>query len=213
MVLKLCKIDDLLRSDHLYLTEADQCFFFREYTANKDYDYSDYSETNSLIWNFKKRLDKKGTSEWKYKEKAIKQIAEEFRESLKAKWFEKYTLVPIPPSKSKEDPLYDDRMVQVLKIFGQGLNLDIRELILQRESTQPFHQITPRPFWEDLIDNYYIDEDLANPEPKKVVLFDDLLTEGAHFKAAQNVLGKRYSGIGTRGIFVARRVYADAEEI
>ena len=180
MVLKLCKIDDLLRSDHLYLTEADQCFFFREYTANKDYDYSDYSETNSLIWNFKKRLDKKGTSEWKYKEKAIKQIAEEFRESLKAKWFEKYTLVPIPPSKSKEDPLYDDRaeefreslkakwfekytlvpippskskedplyddrMVQVLKIFGQGLNLDIRELILQRESTQPFHQITPRP--------------------------------------------------------------------
>lgn len=210
MVLKLCKIDDLLRSDHLYLTEADQCFFFREYTANKGYDYS---ETNSLIHNFKKRLDKEGTPEWKYKEKEIKKIAEEFRESLKVKWFEKYTLVPIPPSKSKEDPLYDDRIVQVLKIFGQGHNLDIRELILQHESTLPFHQITPRPFWEDLIDNYYIDENIANPEPKKIVLFDDLLTEGAHFKAAQHVLEKRYSGVITRGIFIARRIYADAEEI
>ena len=210
MALRLCEIDDLLRNDHLYLTETDRCFFFREYTANKGYDYS---ETNSLIQNFKKRLDKKGTKEWKYKEKAIKKIAEEFRESLKAKWFEKYTLVPIPPSKSKEDPLYDDRMVQVLEIFGQGLNLDIRELILQRESTLPFHQITPRPHWKNLVDNYYIDEAVANPEPKKVVLFDDLLTEGAHFKAAQNVLRERYSGIIARGIFVARRVYADAEEI
>lgn len=210
MALRLCKIDDLLRSDHLYLTEDDHCFFFREYTANEGYDYG---ETNSLIQNFKKRLDKKGTSQWKYKGKAINKIAEEFRESLKAEWFEGYTLVPIPPSKSKEDPLYDDRMVQVLEIFGQELNLDIRELILQRESTLPFHQITPRPPWEDLVDNYYIDENIANPEPKKVVLFDDLLTEGAHFKAAQNVLENRYPGIITRGVFIARRVYADSEEI
>ena len=104
-------------------------------------------------------------------------------------------------------------MIQVLKIFGQGLNLDIRELILQRESTPSFHQITPRPHWESLIDNYYIDENIANPEPKKVILFDDLLTEGAHFKAAQNVLEKRYPGIITRGVFIARRIYADAEEI
>lgn len=210
MALRLCEVDDLLRSDHLYLTEDDRCFFFREYTAYKGYDYS---ETNSLIKNFKKELDKEGTSQWKYKGKAINKIAEEFRESLKAEWFEKYTLVPIPPSKSKKDPLYDDRMVQVLKIFGQGLNLDIRELILQRESTPPFHQITPRPPWEYLVDNYYIDENIANPEPKKVILFDDLLTEGAHFKAAQNVLEKRYPGITTRGIFIARRVYADAEKI
>ena len=63
MALKLCEIDDLLRSDHLYLTENDRCFFFREYTAYEDYDYS---ETNSLIKNFKKELDKKGTSQWKY---------------------------------------------------------------------------------------------------------------------------------------------------
>lgn len=54
---------------------------------------------------------------------------------------------------------------------------------------------------------------IANPEPKKIILFNDLLTEGTHFKAAQNVLGKRYPGIVTRGIFVAQQVYADAEEI
>lgn len=210
MALKLSKIDDFLRSDHFYLKEDDRCWFFGEYTAQRRYDYS---KINSLISNFKKPVDRKGLPEWRYKENAINKIANTFRSLLKRLQELKFTLVPIPPSKAKSDRLYDDRVLRVLEVSGRGLGVDIRELVRQRQSTPPAHLITPRPTPEDLIHNYYIDEEVANPVPEGIALFDDVLTDGAHFKAMQSVLKERYPRITTIGVFVTRRVYPDAEEL
>jgi len=115
-------------------------------------------------------------------------------------------LVPIPPSKVKDDPLYDDRMLRMLRKLGHSLEVDIRELILQRESMVAAHENEDRPSLEELFRNYYIDETIAEPPPKAVALFDDLLTAGAHFKAAQAQIKTRYPGVHTVGIFIARRV-------
>lgn len=210
MALKLPKIDDFLRSDHSYLEEDDHCWFFGEYTAKSGYRYG---KTNSLISNFKKPVDRKGLPEWRYKEEAINKIANTFRSLLKRLLELEFTLVPIPPSKAKPDRLYDDRMLRVLEMSGRGLGVDIRELVRQRQSTPPAHLITPRPTPEYLIRNYYIDEEVANPAPEGIALFDDVLTDGAHFKAMQSVLKKRYPGIITKGFFVARRVYPKDEKL
>jgi hypothetical protein len=51
--LRLTKIDDLTRSDHSYLTAADDCYFLGEYTARKGFAFS---ATNRLILNFKKTM-------------------------------------------------------------------------------------------------------------------------------------------------------------
>jgi hypothetical protein len=82
--------------------------------------------------------------------------------------------------------------------------LDIRELLLQRESTPPVHAMPGRPAPTTLAALYEIDETLANPPPRTLALFDDVLTTGAHFKAAQQVLWDRFPGIRITGIFLAR---------
>ena len=109
--LRLTKIDDLTRPDHSYLTAADDCYFLGEYTARKGYAFS---ATNQLVLNFKKAMDKRGTAQWRYKEQAIGEAAAAFRTALNDDWLNVATLVPIPPSKAKGDPLYDDRLVRML---------------------------------------------------------------------------------------------------
>ena len=205
MALKLSKIDDLSRFDHQYLTPNDKCFFFGEYTPRLGYEGS---KTNDLILNFKKPPDRKNKPEWKYKEEAIERIAEVFKRSLEVEKLQKVTLVPIPPSKVKGDPLYDDRMLRALERLSKKFNkrLDIRELIQQRNSTPADHAIEFRQNPQGLIENYYIDEKLIDPKPKKIILFDDVLTTGKHFAAAKRVLEEQYPGIEILGIFVARNV-------
>ena len=203
--MKFSKIDDLSRFDHQYLTPDDRCFFFGEYTPRLGYEGS---KTNDLILNFKKPSDRRNTSQWKYKEDAIERIAEAFKRSLEVEKLQKVTLVPIPPSKVKGDPLYDDRMLCVLeKLSGKwNKRLDIRELIQQRRSTPADHATEFRQDLQDLIENYYIEEKLIDPKPKRIILFDDVLTTGKHFAAAKQVLEKQYPGIEILGIFVARNV-------
>lgn len=212
MTLRFTRIDDLTRRDHWHLTPEDRCFFFGEYTARAGYAFS---ETNNLILNFKKSPEKRGLPEWRYKGEAIRKVAGMYRDALPEEWLRTVTLVPIPPSKAKDDPLYDDRMLRMLEMLGRGLDVDIRELILQHESMAAVHESENRPSPDELIRNYYIDETVAEPLPKAVALFDDLLTAGAHFKAAQSVIETRYPGVPTAGIFIARRVprTIDVEDI
>lgn len=203
MVVKLSEIDDLSRPEHSFLKPADRCFFLWEYTPNRGYEFS---EANNLILNFKKSPEKQGRPEWWYKEQAIERIAEAFQKSIRAEWLRSVTLVPIPPSGAKGSPRYDDRMLRVFEGLSEKLNsrLDIRELILQRESTVADHKAAQRQSIEDLIDNYYFNEQAALPAPTVIALFDDLLTTGRHFKAAKQLLQNRYPSTEILGIFVAR---------
>ena len=103
---RLTEVDDLTRPDHSYLTEDDHCYFIGEYTARQGFAYS---ATNSLILNFKKTLDRRGRPEWRYKERALQTAAAAFRRALNPEALDRLTFVPVPPSKAKGDPLYDDR--------------------------------------------------------------------------------------------------------
>ena len=211
MSLKLSRIEGVFLSDHPFLELSDYCYFLGEYTSDRGYKYG---RTNSLILNFKRSPDRKGRPEWQYKERAIKEIAEAFRKSLPRTWLRKVTLVPIPPSKTQEDPLYDDRMTRTLEILNQEFTnvLDVRELIKQSESTQADHESSLRQSTDNLIENYYIDQEVVYPEPEEIVLFDDLLTTGKHFKAIQSILRKQYPSVKIRGIFVARRIFEKSED-
>ena len=165
-----------------------------------------FSPTNQLVLNFKKSLVKRGPQQWKYKEQAIGQAATAFRAALTGDLLDRITLVPIPPSKAKTDPLYDDRLVRMLGAIRPQPPLDIRELILQRVSTAAAHDRTNRPRPEEIQANYAVDKALLKPKPKTVALVDDVLTTGAHFRAAFNVIKQTCPGIAIVGLFIARRV-------
>lgn len=200
---RLTKIDDLARPDHYYLTAEDDCYFLSEYTARKGYAFS---ATNQLILNFKKPMSVRGTPQRTYKERAIGDIAAEFRTALNGEWLDTATLVPIPPSKAKTDPLYDDRLLRMLRAIRPQPAPDIRELIVQRANMAAAHEQTIRPKPDDIAANYAIDEQLRNPAPQIIGLFDDVLAAGAHFRAASNILKAAYPGVRIIGLFVARRV-------
>jgi predicted amidophosphoribosyltransferase len=51
-----------------------------------------------------------------------------------------------------------------------------------------------------------LDESLKNPPPQAIAIFDDVITTGASFKAAQEILQKEFPKIPIIGIFIARNV-------
>ncbi len=103
--------------------------------------------------------------------------------------------------------MYDDRLVQVLQRMSKGYDADLREMVLQRENMAAAHESDVRPSIAELVENYCIDEALAQPlRNGNLVIFDDVLTTGAHFRAAQAVLSARFPEANIHGLFVARRV-------
>jgi hypothetical protein len=83
------------------------------------------ASTNNLILNFK--------------------AAALFRASLNERERETLTFVPIPPSKARGDPLYDDRLEQMLRRIWPGQATDVRELVTQPVSTPAVHDSADRP--------------------------------------------------------------------
>lgn len=201
---RLQKIDELSLPNHCNICEDDECYFIISYTSGKGYNYN---HENSLISNLKKGMDKKGKPEWGYKIKAIKECARYLKEvDIPSAFSKNITLVPIPPSKAKSDPEYDDRLSQVLhEAFGD--ELDIRELIIQKESTQSSHTSDEKRDPKKIAQNYEINEVEAKEVKNCIILFDDVLTTGAHFKVAKSVLLESFPNCKIKGLFIARRIY------
>jgi len=200
--MRLSRIDDLTRPDHTFLTPADECFYVGEYTARAGYAFS---ETNDVIQNLKKPMARRALPEWRYKGRAIARSAEWLQEVLNPEWVSWVTFVPVPPSKRKDHPDYDDRLLQILHRVGEGRRIDIRELVMLTQNAQAAHHIDERRSVDALIENLAIDLSLAMPIPEAICIFDDVLTTGAHFQAVRQILSAQFPGVPIAGLFIARR--------
>ena len=209
---RFTKVDELTRPDHWYLTVDDKCFFIGEYTARRGYAYS---QTNQLILNFKKTMDRRNRPEWKYKDQAIQRVAGVLRAAIDKAMLDRITFVPIPPSKASDDPLYDNRLIQMLHAIQPNPLLDIREIVVQRISTSPVHNTAIRPSPQQIEKLYQFDETLMMPKPELIAIVDDVLVTGAHFRAAESILSNWFPGTPIIGLFIARRApdTSDIEDI
>jgi hypothetical protein len=204
--IRLQQIDETNRRDHWYLDEDDECHFLYEYTAGKDWSWSD---TNQLIHNLQK---KRGSGGYHHKGHAITRCANDFSAVLPADWLGQATLVPIPPSKTKSDPAYDDRMVQVCRKIRAAVAPDVRELVEQINSTETFKGGKRMPPAE-LKKNYRIAEQELQNLRGVVGVFDDVLTTGSHFKAVKEMILERAPQTYVIGFFVARRAFSHPCEV
>ena len=204
----LTAIDPLTLPDHKKLIPEDECYFLGEYTAYEGYRYSD---TNQLIINLKKPMSRRDRpAEWKYKGQAIVTAARALKEALPDEFLYGATFIPIPPSKAKSDPMYDDRMTRVLQAISPDRPVDYRELIIQNKSAEPVHESGNRDPAK-IFELYSLDETLLKPRPNLIVICDDVLTTGAHFKAAQAILSGEYKEARIIGCFIARRAVEEAD--
>lgn len=163
---------------------------------------------NQLIYNLKKPVERRGQSDWVYKERAIENAGTAFAATLPDWFINQAAMIAMPPSKSRDDPRYDDRMERILQRLRGVKPCDVRDLLIQNGSREiPAHE-GDRPGPEALAQSYRIDERSIEPTPRIIGLFDDVLVTGASFKAAQSVLQARFPDSRIIGVYVARRVFA-----
>ena len=80
--------------------------------------------------------------------------------------------VPVPPSKAKTDEMYDDRVTRMLLQVRPTPPLDVRELIVQKQSTDAFHESEERRSPRDLAARYELDSSISS-EPVEARVFDE----------------------------------------
>lgn len=201
MTLRLTRIDELIREQHYHLEDGDLCYFFGEYTARQG---AAYSETNQLIMNLKKGNERCGLQDYRYKGLAIERVARMITSTIGN--LDAFTFVPVPPSRCRTDAAYDDRMTAILRT-AQALNptMDYRELVSQNVSTVASHaSAANRPTPDEIMANYCFDETLRVGVRNNILIFDDVLTAGSHFKAMKRFLQQHLPDTNIQGLFVAR---------
>ncbi len=214
---RLTWIDETNRGQHAFLQEGDQCLYFGEYQGRGGFQSS---PTNQLIFNFKKlptrcRQDERLRY---HKERAVRGIGEGIRRAISREPAERLTWVPVPTSKVVGDPDYDDRLIRALGIAFDGYDTDVRSLLRQTESTEPDHAARGQRLTRDeLLGILEVDQPVLDRSPlrQKIVLFDDVLVSGKHFKCCEERLRDVVPAhVPIIGIFVARCVFpaATAEE-
>ena len=206
---RLTLIDETNRGDHPYLEAGDRCFFFGEYFAGKSYGGG---ATNQLVFNYKCKptVATANSGRAHHKIQAIQTIANGMRRVIGQRNAERYTWVPIPPSKAIGDPDYDDRILRTLRLGFQGYNADIRPLVRQSVSTVADHEQEERLTRDALRAVLHVDmaELRSAPLREGIMLVDDVLNSGKHFKECQRHLRRASpSDIDITGIFVARCIH------
>lgn len=174
-----------------------------------------YSDENRFILNFKKIRSRCNSHyELQHKDNAIVRAARLWADALSSPENRAAvtgaTLVPVPPSKVPSDPDYDDRIVRMLNLLSQRMGgLDVRELVAQNKNYQPSHLSSARPSPTQLAANYSINEDVVNPSPASLWIFDDTLISGSHYRGISTLLNQRFPGVPCYGMFLARGIFKD----
>lgn len=204
MTARLSKIDELTRPDHTFIEPEDECYYIGDYYAGRGFSFS---TINNLINNLRKPMDRRNRpDEWRHKQSATVTCGNMLREAINEEWLSEATLVPMPSSKKRDHAEYDDRIPKILTELASGRRVDIRELVVMKQSVQQSHLAQERVSIPELIENMSLDETVAEPPPRSIGVFDDVLTTGRHFKAVQTMLRRRFPGISIVGIFIVRRV-------
>jgi predicted amidophosphoribosyltransferase len=198
----LLHIDEEMLHDqqHWSLEPSDECYYLLEYTAGDR-----RTGAHNLIHDLKKPLD----TPWKdlQKESAIREAARILRPALyEFIDFGAVTIVPVPPSKIRSSPLYDDRVLRMLR-RACPQDADIRELIITRADMPASHETTRRPSSFRIEKNYVLNRSAAPVLPDTVVIFDDVITAGSHFAACKRFLAKTCGPRRYIGVFLARRAF------
>jgi len=187
-----------------HVTSQDEIFYAREYISEGGYEAS---EANSLIINFKKDISRKGKPEWYYKEQAIRKFALELGRAV----MENAVLAAIPSSIWELDPKYDSRMDDMLaqaKGFKPSLILE-KPFVANQTTTPSHHGGTRNP--QEIYDNL-VWRGFSQPT-NLVLLVDDVLTSGAHFRACKRLIQEHHPNVRVVGVFWAKTVWPDAPEL
>jgi hypothetical protein len=168
----------LLQGEHCYLDTTDVCYFVDEYEG------CERPGLKPQILSMKRG-----------NKTVISAMARELDGILPFKWTAKHTFVAMPPSAGNKSHL---------SLMLRQLNCaDHRAILVQTRVTRSSH-CGWRPTPAERSAFLAVDEAQTVPKPTTVVVVDDVLATGAHFRAAKNVIRHRWPGMRVIGITLAR---------
>jgi hypothetical protein len=192
--------------EYHHLSEEDVCFHLWEYV--KGGSFQEYP-TNQLIKNLQIPMAERANFRWNHKVNAIQYAASALGSVLPSDFSKDWTWVPMPPSVVRGDPAHDPRLGWVLKIVKPAI-ADLRELVFQTETIQSKQKgISP----EERARILEINEEVASPPPQRVIVFDDVIAGGSHFKAMKMVLQDRFPGLEVIAVFLTRTIRPQEPEL
>jgi hypothetical protein len=208
------------RGQHTYFPAGVDCAYWGEFTPHKytGGKLADFSPTNRLISNLKKKMDRRDKPDFRYKAQAIVQCAGALIRGFNWEGVAegRVAFVPIPPSRARGDANYDPRLMDILNLVKRSRSvIDIRDCLSFDGRHVASHETNARPGIDDLYDALYFNLEAARilDVPGEIVLFDDMLTTGAHFVAASRKLAEYFPGVTISGCFLARRVLPDISDV
>ncbi len=166
----------LFLSEHSFLDPTDECYFAGEYESSRQHGLK--HEILSL----------KGRNE-----SVILDLAQQLSLALPIEW-RTYTFVAMPSCSSGINPL---------GMMLRHLSVDTRALVVQTRNTLPSHRGW-RPMPNERAEFLRLNILEMNPEPTGIVIVDDVLATGAHFRAAKMILRQRWPQKRVIGVFLAR---------
>jgi len=203
----LLALDAQQCAEHAFLSAADRCHCLAEYLPGRGYRAG---KVNQLIVNLKCPPSIAGLDARRrhYKQRAINDIAAVLRAALDRSQVERTTWIPIPTSRPECDADYDDRLPRILRAAFGHYRLDLRSALYQRQATPADHGSARRLSADALLRVIGLDRELLEREPlrERIVLFDDVLTTGKHYKCCERRLRELLAEVPISGLFVARRV-------
>ena len=200
-------LDDLARTDHPYLGASDQCWCLARYVAGPGYRAG---RVNQLITNLKCAPSVAAAEPLRrsHKDRAIELAAKAVRRAIKREWAESVTWIPIPPSRVPGHVDFDDRLMRILRHAFNAYQVDIRNVLYQVRTQSADHVSNERLSMHHLYESIQVNCAALAGRPLRshVVLFDDVLTTGKHYKCCERRLLEAVPGVSVCGLFLARRV-------
>jgi hypothetical protein len=200
---KLSKIDQVTITDHHHLRAQDECFYIWDYETSQK---PPYSPANQFIYN--QRIKPTELGRIHYKQQAIQHGARALCSLVSRRAAEiQCTIVPMPGSKIAGHPDYDDRLSQMLTQAFVGLKADIQPLLQASASTHADHLRGQRTTLSELLENTVL-LPCQKPVRPTIIVLDDVLTSGKHFRVASDLLNAEYPQARIVGLFLARRYFS-----
>lgn len=199
--------DDRTRADHAYLSAADQCWWLTEYLRGRSHEPGTDSRLIGSLKSSPSRIafDRQRS---RGRRLAVGAVAKLVRGAIAREWAETATWIPIPPSRAFADVDHDQRMLPVLRLAFRDYDVDIRTILSQRQTMQPDHLCRRRSSVDALYGRLQINWQTlaARPLRDRLVLVDDVITTGKHYRCCERRLREALPAATIMGLFVARRV-------
>lgn len=183
--------------------DNDRCFYARDYVSEGGYAAS---RANQLIINFKIPPAKRNAARWRYKSSAIKQFALELSHILP----ENAVISGIPTSRIPDSSDYDSRLEDTLQLVQERCStIRLEQPLEMSESILSAHEGGARD--PDIIRQFLIWNGFSEPTDH-LILIDDVITTGGHFKACKAVILEHHPNVEVIGVFWSRTVWpADSD--